>query len=502
ALSSLGWRNSFIQQRVNTNFLRAVIPQPSGTTTLAEALVVLSLAKRSYQIGIWNDFSSRVNPFIRTSTQEALGVSTLAAEYQVRTTFPNLKRFMGTGTEDGAGIHSFQREVVDQLGRNAISPMLEYLRGLAARKDDLAKRLQEIDAQAKANPMLPPDLVDHRALLKAQQPTVQKDLQVAFGWLARSTVYQNDFLNEDIVKSIGNASSAELEAQARGFRDAARFRLANAREAALNETLKKYVQAVDDDLQQQFVEPMFDRLRKRLVMEAKVGVGIIQRTSVLASNRLVARVDPSASAQLAVGEEQNILQETLQLTQLIGAAQTGGLTSVLGGLDRLPPSTPPGVYGITTGNVFQVTPIADPTGQALRFRFDHVLSSPIREPNNTTNPQLSRIERHSINTEVQLSNNEIRTISQFDSNAQIGLPTRHSGGIPILRDLPVLRDIPLIGWFTVSKGRAPIVQQSLVLGQTSIFPTIGDVIELLTRPISFVDLNQTGAAQPQSAGGK
>ncbi|MET2736294.1 hypothetical protein ABXT16_12685, partial [Staphylococcus epidermidis] len=74
---------------------------------------------------------------------------------------------------------------------------------------------------------------------------------------------------------------------------------------------------------------------------------------------------------------------------------------------------PPELYGITTGAVFQVTPIFDPSGQALRFQFDHVQNNHIREPNGTVNPQLPRIERHTINTEVQLSNMELREVSRF-----------------------------------------------------------------------------------------
>jgi hypothetical protein len=231
---------------------------------------------------------------------------------------------------------------------------------------------------------------------------------------------------------------------------------------------------------------MFDRLRLRLIEESKVSVGILGRTSVIASNRLVARVDPSASANLTLGEETNILQAVTQLTELVTTAQTGGISTILGhlnGLDRLPKDAPPAVYGLTTGNTFKITPIFDPSGQALRFRFDHVYSSPIQEPNGTVNPQLQRIERHGINTQVQISNHEIRTISRFDSTAKVGLAPRRGGGVPVLNEIPLIRDIPLIGWFTLSKGRAAVVQQSLMLGHTTMFPTIGDIADLLTKPI-------------------
>jgi hypothetical protein len=223
---------------------------------------------------------------------------------------------------------------------------------------------------------------------------------------------------------------------------------------------------------------------------------VLQRTTILSANRLIARVDPKASANLALGEEQDILQATLQLAQLATAAQTGGLTAAVGGLDGLPKEAPPAIYGLATGNVFQVRPIADPSGQALRYRFDYVASTQVREPSGTINPQLPRVERHSINTEVQLSNLEIREVSRFQANAKLGLPTRRSGGVPVLNNIPVIKEIPLIGWFTKRTGKAASVQQSLVLGQTSMFPTIGEIVELLTVPPALFALPADDAPSP------
>ena len=100
-----------------------------------------------------------------------------------------------------------------------------------------------------------------------------------------------------------------------------------------------------------------------------------------------------------------------------------------------------------------MTPIFDPSGQALRFKFDFVGTSNLQEPNGTTNTQMSRIERHTVNTEVQLSNLETREISRFEVNARLGLPTTYWGGIPVLKDIPYVRPwVPLVGWFVRKRG--------------------------------------------------
>jgi hypothetical protein len=241
----------------------------------------------------------------------------------------------------------------------------------------------------------------------------------------------------------------------------------------------------------QFIQPMLKCLGRTLRERKGVGVGVIQRTSVLATNRLVARVDPRASAELSLGEEQNLLQALQQIAQLSLAAQTGNALGVLGAFQARTGDEPqPEIYGISTGNAFQVTPIFDPTGQALRFRFDFVGATRIREPDDTRNPRLARIERHSVNTEVQLGNLEIREVSRFEANARLGLPTRYWGGLPILKDIPGLRPVPFIGWFIRRGGKAAVTQQSLIFAQTTMSPTIGDILELLDSSILPGNNNQ------------
>jgi hypothetical protein len=273
---------------------------------------------------------------------------------------------------------------------------------------------------------------------------------------------------------------------------------ATPREAAADEMLKEMIIAIEDDLDRLFIQPMIRGLRKRLIEDGGVRVGILQRESMLATNRGKARVDPRASAQLAVGEEQDILAGVQQLAQLYGAVQSGGALAALGALEQQPREQQPEIYALTTGNKFEVTPIFDPSGQALRFKFDFVGVSKIEEPNGTTNPQFPRIERHTVNTEVQLSNLETREISRFESDARLGLPTRYSGGVPILKDIPYVRPwIPLIGWFVRKAGSNAVAQQSVIFGQTTIYPSIQTMVSLLEDSESNPSANP--GALPQSA---
>lgn len=116
----------------------------------------------------------------------------------------------------------------------------------------------------------------------------------------------------------------------------------------------------------------------------------------------------------------------------------------------------------------------------MRFRFDYTQSNHIREPDGSVNPALPRIERHTVNTEVQLSSLELRNISRYESNAAVGLPVRRDGGIPGIKEIPFVRDIPLLGYFTRRAGRDAKISQSLIFAQSTVYPTIGALVPLLS----------------------
>ncbi|MDT5158743.1 MAG: hypothetical protein QOH51_3100 [Acidobacteriota bacterium] len=178
----------------------------------------------------------------------------------------------------------------------------------------------------------------------------------------------------------------------------------------------------------------------------------------------------------------------------VGAASSTiqSAQSVLNALDQIPREAAPTVYGIATGNLFEVTPVIDPSGQALRFRFDLLSATQIREPNDTIDPQLPRIERHSVNTEVHLADQEIRLISQFEANSRLGIPKRRSGGLPILKDLPGVSAVPIIGWFVKRGGRAAETQQSFIFCQTAMYPTLSEVLDVAIQSPTFTGLESPG----------
>jgi hypothetical protein len=303
------------------------------------------------------------------------------------------------------------------------------------------------------------------------------------------------------IPSAGNQRTIDqLEAVRLALLDSPGLKSASPRQAAADEMLKEMIIAIEDDLSRLFVQPMIDKLRERLTSEAGVNVGVLQRESLLATNRGTARIDPRASAQLAAGNETDILSEVQQIVKLYATAQTGGALGVLGGLQGQPREPQPEIYALATGDNFQVTPVFDPSGQALRFKFDYVSTTNIQEPNGSTNPQLPRIDRMTVNTEVQLSNLETREISRFETNARIGVPTSYWGGFPIFKDLPVFRPwVPLLGWFVRRSGSNAVAQQSVIFGQTTIYPTIGALVDLLSGEGDFAEGGGTDAqkAQPE-----
>ena len=252
---------------------------------------------------------------------------------------------------------------------------------------------------------------------------------------------------------------------------------AGPRVAAADEMLKRMMSRLEDDLDQTYVQPMLKDLRGKLVKKG-LTVGIVQRTSVLATNRLKARVDPKGMYDLSVGEQQDLLASIGQLASIYTSAHTGGALAAFGSLNSLNQRQEQRIYGVTTGSKFEVTPIFDPSGQALRFKFDYVSNSLVRNPKGTVDPSMPSI-RHTINTEVQLSNLEIREVSRYESNAKLGIPTRYYGGIPILTDIPGLKPIPIIGWFVRRGGSNAEAQQSVIFGQTTIYPEIGSIVNLL-----------------------
>jgi hypothetical protein len=468
------------------DFVSSILPEPRRTTTLAESMVILSLLHPEMQGAVLRRF------------EELAGEGRKVGDTPIAN-FEHFFNFVGKPTDDaytsGVGMRSFRQELAYYLKRTALENATEEVENLLLSKEK------------GAQDPLKTRLIDSR-------------LQATGLWIYSQYVKGT---NEEIKAEFAAQSKQMTAAQFRDFMGVANARWdkdANysARTAALNEMLKKYIQAFDDDIQEQYVEAGLDEMQRGLFQKSnatkrKMRFGLLQRTRVLATNRVISRVNAAASLSLAPNEQdENAMQTATQLGQLAALAGSGGASAVGGGaknpLGNLgnalnakkgvaqdgttnsnanapkaeETKTPaPGVYAIGSTGLFSVTPVFDPTGQALRFRLDYVSRNQVKEPDGSTDPAVPRVDYHSINVDVQLSNQEIRLISDYSVNAQVGRPASTNGGLPVFKNTPVLKEIPLVGWFTKRAGVPGQVAQSLIFAQTTMYPTIGDVVGLLTR---------------------
>jgi hypothetical protein len=254
------------------------------------------------------------------------------------------------------------------------------------------------------------------------------------------------------------------------------------REASINQFLRRLMHQYDDGLKEAVVEPMYAHLAEELRGVCGLEVGQLQETSLLVTNRLLARVDPKASANLAIEKKQDLVEAVNLISNFYATSSATNLIKGLNELavDQAENERPPAVWGITSGNRFQVHPVIDPSGNAIRFRLDYADRTVIREPDETTRPELSQVDSVTVNTEVTLDSHAVREIARYRSNARLGLPEQRFGGLPILKDIPIIQEIPLIGWFSRSYGQAPVIQQSLMFAETSVCPSIETVVSLIT----------------------
>jgi hypothetical protein len=514
-------------QPLDVQILRREIPDPAATTTLGEALMVLSLATADTRRAIRNSFEAQILGRLR-----ALPLSDKVRE---QTRLSEMKSCPGDGGRDQScflpltwhalgiwerdpvpGLTSQQLEITHAL-KTAYdnAKLLKIIGKMQAWFDELpilnsqiavvqrdTASLEDKGAHGRQRPAIQTesdktawvlqgltsaaDQLTYRQQytqllnLEARQQTIEKESAKVVQELKNREYDVGDIISKASVENLSTYALPTGQMQDVKTLLTPVLSAATPSEAKADEMLKAMIIAIEDDLDRIFLQPMIEGLRKRLIADTGVNVGIMQRESMLATNRGKARVDPRASAQLAVGEQEDILAGVQQLAQLYGAVQSGGALGALGALEQLPREPQPEIYALTTGNKFEVTPIFDPSGQALRFKFDFVGSSNLQEPNGTTNPQFPRIERHTVNTEVQLSNLETREISRFESDSRLGLPTTYSGGVPILKDIPHVRPwIPLIGWFVRKAGSNAVAQQSVIFGQTTIYPSIQTMVSLL-----------------------
>ncbi|HWZ99893.1 MAG TPA: hypothetical protein VN025_19205 [Candidatus Dormibacteraeota bacterium] len=385
--------------------------------------------------------------------------------------FPSKKDEPFLQLSENEGITDQQLEIVRALRAGAARKVLTEMDALRAQIDKADSRFYTYKSKRSFSTNAEAEVTCNalRSEVESTYKRYNRIVNTRFRIL-----YPNDYTDFQLVSKREDFSERVKQQSAASWQ---KLTEAGPRVAAADEMLKRMMSRLEDDLDQQYVQPMLKKLRADLIRQG-LTVGIIQRTSVLATNRLKARVDPKGMYDLSVGEQQDLLASAGQLASIYLSAQTGGALGAFGTLNSLNQKQEQHIYGVTTGNKFEVTPIFDPSGQALRFKFDYVSNSLVRNPKGTVDPTMPSI-RHTINTEVQLSNLEIREISRYESNAKLGIPTRYYGGIPLLTDIPGLKPIPLIGWFVRRAGSNAEVQQSIVFGQTTIYPTIGSIVDLL-----------------------
>jgi hypothetical protein len=454
------------------------LPDPAGTTTLGEALVILSLANAGSRHEIMKKYAAGVESKLDELDLNREKNDKLCDNIpRTQTWFASTRRALGA---DDQPYYKYQRVTDEQLRRggrplpDATSPPLPRYFPPEYAYTSMQKEIVDAITMAQV-PRLIRRLrqLQKRLSLAVDQneiDNIQDEAGTVLKWL-----YFSLGVDTDAVLTPGRVTDIEQLARRKNV-----LRTANAKVARTDLMLRQIINAVDEDMDRHFVQPMVACLRERLVRESGIGVGIVNRTSVLATNRLVARVDARSSAQLTVGETQDVLAGVQQLASLYLSAQTGGVLGGLNALGGIPQKETSEVYGLNNGSLFKVTPIFDPTGQALRFQFDYVLANLVQDPDGSINPQLPRIERHTVNTEVELNNLELREISRFSSNSRLGIPTTRKGGIPIIKDIPGVKYVPLLGWFVRRSGKSAVIQQSLLFGQTTMYPTIADIFDLLS----------------------
>ncbi len=312
----------------------------------------------------------------------------------------------------------------------------------------------------------------------------------------------------------------ELEEKYIELQDGTRAHTAN-----IDNYLKRLTTALDDDFNTQFYYPAF-----RCIREAStywdVQFGQTETTTILANNRELAKVVPEAMMEFDLPKRDILLTEGINgakaLINDVGALAndptflaaakmfSGGSTAspaagstrgfgvvrnVLPGLDgstteevlaqnangepqfgsnleNLIPD--PAIYKFETGTGFEIRPVIQPDGQAVVFDFNYMYTTEIREPVRPDEKHLGRVKRHFIDTDVQLSNFELREVSRYIVALKAA---RTSRGVPLLEDIPVAGVL-----FRPLPSDESSLQENLIYAQATIFPTLFDLMGLRWAP--------------------
>ncbi|HVA48441.1 MAG TPA: hypothetical protein VNH11_18905 [Pirellulales bacterium] len=295
--------------------------------------------------------------------------------------------------------------------------------------------------------------------------------------------------------------------------------------ANIDAYIKRLVTSLNDDFNTQFYYPAFRQVRRASRMW-DVTMGQIETTSILANNRSFAKVSPAATMEFDLPKRDIVIAEAMngakaavsdfgalvndpafvslaklnsgQPTSTPAGGATGGLATVRDVLPGLSTDTAeqvmaqqgpgnqklgsaleslipdPAVYKFETGTGYEIRPVIQPDGQAVVFHLQYMYTTNVREPVRADEKHLGRVKRHFIDTDVQLSNYELREVSRY----QVALKaSRTSQGVPLLQDIPIAGVL-----FRPLPSAESSLQENIILGQATIFPTLFDLMGLRWAP--------------------
>jgi len=290
--------------------------------------------------------------------------------------------------------------------------------------------------------------------------------------------------------------------------------------------IQRLITALDDDFNTQFYYPTFRHVRTASQLW-DVQTGQVETTTVLANNRAFAKVTPQATMEFDLPKRDIVINEAIngakaviddigalaqdptflalaklgsgQPTSSQAAGASGGLSSVRDVLPGLSTDTAeeilgqhgpggaefgaamealipdPAIYKFETGTGWEIRPVIQPDGQALVFNFNYLYTTNIREPVRADEKHLGRVKRHFVNTDVQLSNFELREVSRYSVALKA---SRTSRGVPLLEDIPIVGAL-----FRPLPSDESSLQQNIILCQATIFPTLFDLMGLRWAPV-------------------
>ncbi len=296
--------------------------------------------------------------------------------------------------------------------------------------------------------------------------------------------------------------------------------------ANIDAYIKRLITSLDDDFNTQFYFPTFRKVREASQMW-DVQMGQVETTNVLANNRAFAKVSPEATMEFDLPKRDILITEAmngakammddvgalaqdptfLAMAQMKSGAPTsspmagatGGQATVRNVLPGLSTDTAesvmgqqgpggskfgsamealipdPAIYKFETGTGWEIRPVIQPDGQALVFHFNYMYTTNIREPVRADEKHLGRVKRHFVDTDVQLSNFELREISRYTVALKA---SRTSRGVPLFEDVPVVGAL-----FRPLPSDESSLQQNVILGQATIFPTVFDLMGLRWAPV-------------------